>query len=288
MITISPAFNPNGKPRKPGALCIGAQKAGTSWLAQMLGQHPQIWIPPFKEVQFFNHRHIPEHRRWIRWHYRNKPKEIRDRHIKREVPMPPELDAYLDGLTTGQMFNRQWYKRVFAPTPRGAVPMDLTPEYSTLPEEGVEFVARFLGNVKVLYLIRHPVDRAISQLRMNLRREKRNPKTVQEWLKEIESPVLYSRGDYAAYLPRWRKHFPDMMVVPFGWIARCPGELMDAVEEYLDIGPYPYGNLRQKVFASPSGLEPPAEAVEALAERMAPQIDFLKDEFGTDFIDEIR
>lgn len=166
--------------------------------------------------------------------------------------------------------------------------MDLTPEYSTLPEEGVEFVARFLGNVKVLYLIRHPVDRAISQLRMNLRREKRNPKTVQEWLKEIESPVLYSRGDYAAYLPRWRKHFPDMMVVPFGWIARCPGELMDAVEEYLDIGPYPYGNLRQKVFASPSGLEPPAEAVEALAERMAPQIDFLKDEFGTDFIDEIR
>ena len=37
-LTISPAFDPQGQPRKPGALCIGAQKAGTSWLAQMLGQ----------------------------------------------------------------------------------------------------------------------------------------------------------------------------------------------------------------------------------------------------------
>ena len=83
MITISPAFDAGGAPRKPGALCIGAQKAGTSWLAQMLGQHPQIWIPPFKEVQFFNHRFIPEHRKWIGWHYRNKPAEIRDRHAAR-------------------------------------------------------------------------------------------------------------------------------------------------------------------------------------------------------------
>ena len=29
-LTISPAFDPQGQPRKPGALCIGAQKAGTS------------------------------------------------------------------------------------------------------------------------------------------------------------------------------------------------------------------------------------------------------------------
>ena len=46
MITISPAFDPEGQPRKPGALCIGAQKAGTSWLAQMLGQHPQVFLNP--------------------------------------------------------------------------------------------------------------------------------------------------------------------------------------------------------------------------------------------------
>ncbi len=288
MITISPAFDPDGRPRKPGALCIGAQKAGTSWLAQMLGQHPQIWIPPFKEVQFFNHRFIPGHRKWIGWHYRNKPAEIRDRHRARGLPVPPELDAYLDELTTGQMFHNHWYKRVFAPAPADAIPMDVTPEYSTLPDEGVDFVADFLPKARVIHLVRHPVDRAISQLRMNLRREKRAPQTLADWLSEIENPVLYDRGDYAACLPRWRARFPDMLVLPFGRIARDPGAVMAAVEAHLKIDPFPYQNLRQKVFANPEGLMPPTEVVATLTKRLAPQIDFLADHLGADFDAETR
>lgn len=283
MITISPTFDPAGKPRKPGALCIGAQKAGTSWLAQILGQHPQIWIPPFKEVQFFNHRFIPGHRRWIDWHYRNKPAEIRNRHQMRGTAMPPELDTYLNGLTDGQMFHNHWYKRVFAPAPEHAMPMDFTPEYSTLPDEGVDFVARMLPKAKVIYLVRHPVDRVISQLRMNLRREGRSPETVDDWLAELDDPVLFDRGDYAAYLPRWRARYPDMLILPFGRIAAEPDLLMAEVEEYLNIGPFPYERLSQKVFATPKGLVPPPELRDALTTRLAPQIDFLQREMGEGF-----
>lgn len=287
-ITISPAFDPQGQPRKPGALCIGAQKAGTSWLAQMLGQHPQVWIPPFKEVQFFNHRFIPGHRKWIGWHYRNKPDEIRTRHRTRNLPVPPELDAYLDGLTRGQMFHNHWYKRVFAPAPAHAMPMDFTPEYSALPDEGVDFVARFLPRARVIYLIRHPVDRAISQLRMNLQREKRRPRTLDDWMAEIGNPVLHERGDYASYLPRWQARFPDMLVLPFGRIARDPQAVMDAVEAHLGIGPHPYANMRDKVFANRDPLPVPPQAVAALETRMAPQLAFLADRFGADFLAETR
>lgn len=288
MITISPGFDPGGRPRKPGALCIGAQKAGTSWLAQMLGQHPRIWIPPFKEVQFFNHRFIPGHRQWIGWHYRNKPDEIRARHAARTLPVPPELDTYLDGLTSGQMFHNQWYKRVFAPAPVHAMPMDFTPEYSTLPDEGVDFVAEFLPKARVIYLIRHPVDRAVSQLRMNLRREKRAPRTLADWLAEVDNPVLQERGDYAAALPRWQARFPDMLVLPFGRIARDPGAVMDAVEAHLGLQPFPYASMRQKVFANSEGLMPPAEALAALEERLAPQLGFLTEYLGADFTAETR
>lgn len=133
-MTGAAAWDPAGRPRKPGALCIGVQKAGTSWLAQMLGQRPQVWIPPFREVQFFNHLFISGHRRWIGWHCRQKAQEIRDRHARRGTPVPVELDAYLDGITRGKMFHNHWYKRVFAPAPGHALPMDFTPEYSTLPE----------------------------------------------------------------------------------------------------------------------------------------------------------
>ena len=288
MSSLGTVMDPAGQPRKPGALCIGAQKAGTSWLAQMLGQHPQIWIPPFKEVQYFNHLFIPEHRRWIDWHYRQKPQEIRDRHAKRGIPVPPELDVYLNGVTRGKMFHNQWYKRVFAPAPVVAMPMDFTPEYSTLPDEGVDHVAGFLPRARVIYLIRHPVDRAVSQLRMNLARERRRPETLADWMAEIDNPVLYDRGDYATYLPRWQARYPDMLVLPFGRIARDPQGVMDTVEAYLGIGPWLYSNIAEKVFASRNPVQPPPEALAALEDRMAPQLAFLADHLGADFVARTR
>ena len=288
MITISPAFDPAGLPRKPGALCIGAQKAGTSWLAQMLGQHPQVWIPPFKEVQYFNHRFIPEHRKWIGWHYRNKPQEIRERHKRRGVPMPPQLDDYLNAITSGQMFHNQWYKRVFAPAPADAMPLDFTPEYSGLPDEGVDFVRQLLPKARIIYLIRHPVDRAISQLRMNLARERRDPQGDADWLAEIENPILAERGDYAGYLPRWRARFPDMLVIPFGRIARDPAGVMRQVEDALGIDHRSYAELTEKVFANPEGHQPPPAAIAGLERRLQPQIDFLTREFGSDFVAQTR
>src|SRR3984957_2732032 len=40
--------------RFPDFLCIGAQKAGTTWLHKMLGQHPGAWLPPIKEIHYFD------------------------------------------------------------------------------------------------------------------------------------------------------------------------------------------------------------------------------------------
>ena len=35
-------------------LCIGAQKAGTTWLFINLQMHPEIWLQPVKEVHYLN------------------------------------------------------------------------------------------------------------------------------------------------------------------------------------------------------------------------------------------
>ncbi|MEM7200738.1 MAG: sulfotransferase [Planctomycetota bacterium] len=37
----------------PHFLCIGTQKAGTTWLYHNLDRHPQVWMPPVKEVFYF-------------------------------------------------------------------------------------------------------------------------------------------------------------------------------------------------------------------------------------------
>jgi len=38
----------------PEFLCIGAEKAGTTWLYEMLKAHPSVWMPPIKEIHYFD------------------------------------------------------------------------------------------------------------------------------------------------------------------------------------------------------------------------------------------
>jgi hypothetical protein len=38
----------------PDFLCIGAQKSGTSWLQRNMETHPQVWLPPIKEVHYLD------------------------------------------------------------------------------------------------------------------------------------------------------------------------------------------------------------------------------------------
>ncbi|WCR12668.1 sulfotransferase [Paracoccus stylophorae] len=283
-------WDPDGKPRKPRIVGIGAQKAGTSWLSEMLAQHPRIWTPPFKEVQFFNHRFVPEHRQWLPWHFRRSKENLVRRHIATGTPMTPEMAAYLSEITTGEMFTAKWYRSVFAPAPPGTRPIDITPEYSTLPDEGVDFVADFLPQAQFIYIIRHPVDRAISQLKMNLRRKGRSPASLDDWMAEIEAPELMDRGDYAAYLPRWRARFgPDrLLVLPFGRIARDPQGLIRDVEAFLDLPAAEYQGLHKKVFAAPGGPSVPDAARAELRARLEPQFAFLQATMPAAFLDDLR
>src|SRR5438309_7414307 len=38
----------------PDFLCVGAQKAGTTWLYRELESHPDFWMPPLKELHYFD------------------------------------------------------------------------------------------------------------------------------------------------------------------------------------------------------------------------------------------
>ena len=38
----------------PNFMCIGAQKSGTTWLYQNIRFHPEIWLPPVKELDYFS------------------------------------------------------------------------------------------------------------------------------------------------------------------------------------------------------------------------------------------
>lgn len=278
-------WDSEGRPRKPAIVGIGAQKAGTTWLSQMLSQHPRVWAPPFKEVQFFNARFIPEHQKWLPWHFRRSKLNIAKRFEGQGREMPADMRLYLDRITRPPMFTNHWYKQVFAPAPADTLPMDVTPEYSTLPVEGVDFLARFLHRSKFIYLVRHPVDRAISQMKMNISRARRKPATDADWLAEVEDPVLMDRGDYMTYMPRWNHHFSSqqLLYLPYGMIRRDPLGVMRRVEAFLGLAAHDYRNLGSRVFPGPKGLVVPDSARARLREKLDPQFDWLESQFPTEF-----
>ena len=41
----------------PTFICIGAQRAGTTWLYHCLKEHPEIYMPVHKELRFFNYNY---------------------------------------------------------------------------------------------------------------------------------------------------------------------------------------------------------------------------------------
>lgn len=278
-------WSENLKPRKPSIVGIGAQKAGTTWLHDNLGQHPKIWVPPFKETHFFDHLYKEENRSWTPWHINSAAKKLMQRYERRGETMPDALVEYLNRLTSNDKFTRKWYRDVFAPAPAGTRPMDITPEFSGLPDEGVDFIAKFLPQAQFIYILRHPVDRIISQLKMNLMRQKRRPASVDEWMTEIDAPVLYQRGDYLQFVPRWRARFARdrLLFLPFGLISRNPRDFLRRCEEFLDLPGYEYKGVEQKVFAAPPGLSVPDSVRAEIRRRVEDQFTFLSDEFDSEF-----
>ncbi|MEM9392389.1 MAG: sulfotransferase [Pseudomonadota bacterium] len=275
--------------RKPELVCIGAQKAATTWFHRVCQARSDIWVPPFKEVHFFDHKFCPENRRWIeaglvRGVERAAARHRKNAKEKRKEPPDPDYLAYLDSLLEQPAFNGTWYKRVFSRAPNRLMCLDVTPEYSTLPEDGVDFLAQFLKESRFIYILRDPADRAVSQLRMNLTRRKIEPKTPQAWMKYAKDPVIANRGDYKTYVPRWRARFSDLnlLFLAYGDVRARPRDVMRTFEAFAGLDREdPWGLTR--VVHKGGTLEVPDSVRAYFEETFADQTRFIADEFGADF-----
>lgn len=267
----------------PKLLVIGAQKAGTSWLHQTLAQHPMVWVPPFKELHFFDHKFVLANRKWTHAHVERGVAEARARHLAKGKPNSAYLE-YLEAIARRPMFNRNWYRHVFSACPEDRLGVDVTPEYCSVPFNGISFIRSFLPETKFIYLVRHPVSRAVSQLIMNAARRKIQPKTEAEWLRLAAEPVIHDRGNYAEYVPLWDKHVPAdlLLYLPFGDIASRPRDLLRTVENFVGLPPAAYPGADQKVYEG-VGTPIPEGVVAYFEERFVGQIAFLKERFGEEF-----
>jgi hypothetical protein len=222
--------------RYPDFICIGAQKAGTTWLDRNLRRHPRLWLPPIKELQYFNQLHLPETRKWTTRHR----VESGARALKRYIERTPSdewdngLVARMADIANGAASD-EWYGSIFGLAPAGRICGEVTPDYSTLPEDGICHIATLSPAVKIIFLMRDPIERSWSHIRMTMQtRGITDLATIEQMARNLEQ---IRRADYVSIIDTWAKIIPrDRFHVAFtDDISDKPAEVLGHICSFLGV-----------------------------------------------------
>jgi hypothetical protein len=164
---IQHGFSPRGS--GPHFFCIGPAKSATTWLADHLKLHLDIWLPPIQEISYLSSG-FEEHRgsvhleyRWDRWSVlkrivRNKSlMGWRDRQFYEAAR---ELAAKSDAV-----FDLDGYVRLFAAA-SGKLTGDISPSYAAMTQAQIRRALPVLKHHRILMIARDPVARFWSHLSM--------------------------------------------------------------------------------------------------------------------------
>lgn len=190
---------------------IGAQKSGTTWLANYLTNHPEVGFSPIKELHFFSSMHrngVSQFEKQFASRLRRKVsrmgtppsatelEEIRCLTLRLEMQSEPKnYKLYFDLLQK----------------PNHKVVGEITPAYSTMNHKQFLKMRELIPTVKILFIMRDPVDRLWSHLRFEETRGRDQGKFIaKERLNDcLKDPVFNLRTDYKRTLLELYKVFPD-------------------------------------------------------------------------------
>jgi hypothetical protein len=216
----------------PDFLCVGAQKGGTSWLYHQLTLHLDFWMPPVKELHYFD--------ALSRVKRPNLPrcKDGRDQWFLERITE----------LSTRSYIDLHGYSRLFEPKAE-LLSGDITPAYSLLNEELIERIVSYFPNLKVIFLARDPAERAWSQLSMDARVGSIPPfdtTDVNEVTRYLLNPGVLLRSYPSKIVTRWQRYVrPHLFrIYFFDDLERDPAGLRRSILSFLGADPRkPSGRL---------------------------------------------
>jgi len=221
------------KVKYPNFYGIGVQKAGTTWLHAQLRKHPDIFMPNLKEIQYFNHLYIKEHRSWTNEHRLSRIKKMLINGVNREKVNYDWIE-YLAKCGKNELTD-VWYAHFFS-LAKDRIAGEITPEYSLLPDVGIEHMLRLNPNAKFILLLRHPVERDFSHAKMildhqgKLKTIKDEIELENEFIKVLDFKGVYERSDYKTIIERWKEVLPNennLYIGFYDWIKERPQQLLE-------------------------------------------------------------
>ena len=218
---------------QPDFMCIGAHKSGTTWLYQQLDAHPDFWMPPVKELHYFDQLSRVD---------RSAPPRCRDERDLRFLESLNSLSAKAD-------IDLENYGRLFEP--KGSLLSgDISPNYSTLSSKLIRQIVRYFPSLKVIFLARDPVQRFWSHLSMEVHYRQIEPfdaTNIHEVNRNLLRRGMRLRSYPTAVVTRWKRYVhPDRFrVYFFDDLQRNPTELRRSILDFLGADPdKPSGQLK--------------------------------------------
>lgn len=169
----------------------------------------------------------------------------------------------------------------------GKVRGEITPGYAVLAPSRIAYVRRVMPDVRLVFMMRNPVERAWSHMLHDyVKRAKRPYDRIaeDEILAHFRSPASRERGNYLANIENWIHHFPEeqLFLGFFEDVSRRPVALLRDVQAHIGVEPRVDEEARQLTAVSNRGpgIPLPPKYREFLEELYAPEIDALSRRFG--------
>ena len=241
----------------PDFLIIGAQKAGTTWLAANLSCHPDVWTPLLKELHYFDERIYESpfgtslvrlcfkgytDEEWYPWYWRQQSRRLLGSLFRRsgEKPEPGTASWALKFLARPP--SDAWYASLFEQG-RGRVSGEATPEYAILEEGAIAHVHGLMPNARIIFFMRNPIERLYSSALMRLRH-------LEEMGRRTEADDAFFEGffgeteviaetKYLRTLEGWRRFYPDGQIF-VGFLEDIhlhPARLLRRLHAFLGVDP---------------------------------------------------
>lgn len=185
----------------PNFVVIGAAKSATSSLFAYLEGHPEVFMPASKELQYFN------------------------------APFPdePKLRSQLH-------LGQDWYEARFEPGAHARAIGEASTHYTLHPlsEGTAERMVAVIPEAKLIYLMRHPVERAISHYKhwTGTGLETRPAEVALRNRK-----IFVDTGRYATQIEQFLPHFPRerILLLTTDELRDRRNETLRRVFEFLDV-----------------------------------------------------
>ena len=235
----------------PDFVGVGAQKSGTTWVGDILSQHPQIMMRK-KELSFFIH-HFHKGYEWYHEWFRDRGDKIAGE-ISVNYMYAPRPDS------THKEFYPSW-------NPRRKLLF-----WREQPSVRDELASRY-PDVKVFAVFRNPVERAYSHYWFWRNRRERNGKRIVpfETMFQDNGRWIRTQGEYAHHLAYWQEKFPNMGVYLHDDIKACPEKVAEQVYALVGVDAAFRPELTRKPNKGryePMGAETRALLIEAYREQV--------------------